>query len=136
MSFNPTDKDRTFTQEEVNQMISDRLQRERNTLEAYKAEQAAKEAAAVARQQLLGRMAACIGNDQVLVHERLRDLIADDFDAALKDPANKGKTDMEVFKAITKDQGYLEPKNKPKFTGPANARFPDNIHEAFFGKKG
>lgn len=136
MSFNPTDKDRTFTQEEVNQMISDRLQRERNTLEAYKAEQAAKEAAAVARQKLLGRMAACIGDNETLVHERLRDIVADDFDAALKDPANQGKSDREIFKAITKDTGLIVPKNMPRFSGPANTRPGIDLREAFGIKKG
>lgn len=136
MAFKTDDKDRTFTQEEVNQMIADRLKREKNTLEAYKAEQAAQEAAKAAREALRDRMTACMG-DRVFVHERLTDLILDDFDTALKDAANKGKSDAEVFDSITKDQGYLQPKNTPKFTGPSGGSHPfDSVHDAFFGKKG
>lgn len=130
-----SEQEKTFTQEEVNQMISDRLKREKNTLEAYKAEQAAQEVARAAREALKDRMTACMG-DRVFVHERLTGLVLDDFDAALKDPANKGKSDKEVFENITKDQGLLQPSKTPKFTGKATSFHSDALHDAFFGKKG
>ena len=135
MAFNTDEKDKTFTQEEVNQIVADRLKREKNTLDAYKAELAAQEAARAARDALKGRMLACMG-DRVFVHERLTDLVLDDFDAAMKNPANKGKSDKEVFDTITKDQGLLAPKNAPRFTGRSTPAPSDDLKAAFFGKKG
>ena len=64
------------------------------------------EAAAQARQALLSRMDKVLG-ERKFIHERMRELIADDFDKALKDPANQGRSDADVFEDVTKDQNYF-----------------------------
>lgn len=76
------------------------------------ADEARKEAekAAQARQALLKRMDSVLG-DRKLIHERMRDLIADDFGKALSDPANQGKSDADVFEAVTRDKGYFKSQN-------------------------
>ena len=70
------------------------------------------EKAAAERADLLERMDAVM-DGRKLLHERMRDLIADDFDAALKDRANRGKSDKDVFDAITLDKGYFASQNPP-----------------------
>ena len=58
----------------------------------------------------MGRMDAVLG-DRKFTHDRLRDVVAEDFAAALKDKANLGKSDKDIFDALTKDQGYFANQN-------------------------
>jgi len=76
--------------------------------EYRKADEARREAekAQAARDELLKRMDQVL-DGRKLVHERMRDLIADDFGEALKAPENRGKSDKDVFEAITRDKGYF-----------------------------
>ena len=45
------------------------------------------------------------------VHEKLRGIVAEEFRAALADEANRGKSDREVFAAVTRDKGYFANQN-------------------------
>ena len=54
--------------------------------------------------ELLRRMDAAL-DGRGFVHEKLRDIVAGEFRAALADEANRGKSDREVFAAVTRDKG-------------------------------
>ena len=45
------------------------------------------------------------------VCERLREPVADDFAAALKDKRNRGRTDAAIFEEMTRDKGYFVSQN-------------------------
>ena len=85
---------------------ADKLQKE---LDEYKA---ADEKAAAERAELMERMDAVLGDKQ-FIHDRMRDIVAEDFKAALADRANRGKGDAEIFESITRDQGYFKTQNPP-----------------------
>lgn len=96
----------TIAELEKHKADTDALQKQ---IDDYKAADAARkeaETAAKARAALLERMDKVLGGRK-LVHERMRGLIADDFQKALADPANTGKSDADVFEAITKDQNLF-----------------------------
>lgn len=103
---------------EASKADADALQKQideyRQADEARKAE----EKAAAERAELLERMDAAMG-DRKLLHPRMRDLLAEDFKAALHDRANRGKSDAEIFDSITKDQGYFASQNPPAPRMPA-----------------
>lgn len=88
------------------------LQKQIDEYKAADEKRKADEKAAAERTELLERMDAVMDGRKFL-HERMRDMIADDFDAALKDKANRGKADKEVFDAITLDKGYFASQNPP-----------------------
>jgi len=64
------------------------------------------EARAQAREQLMGRMDKAL-NGRTFIVDELRDVVADRFDAALKDQANQGRSDADVFEAVVKDKNYF-----------------------------
>ena len=68
------------------------------------------EQAAQARSALLGRMDAVLNGREFIV-EDLRDVIADRFQAALNDQANVGRSDADIFNALTQDKGYFKSQN-------------------------
>ena len=72
----------------------------------------ADEKAAAERAELMERLDAVLGGKQ-FIHDRMRDIVAEDFKAALADKANRGKGDAEIFEAITRDQGYFKTQNPP-----------------------
>lgn len=95
----------------------DKLQKQ---IDAYKAadEQRVKEAeAAQERAEIMERMNAVLG-ERKFVHDRMRDLVAEDFKAALADKQWRGKGDKEIFDAITKDQGYFANQNRAQANMP------------------
>lgn len=75
------------------------------------------EQAAAERAELMERMDAVLG-DRKFAHDRLRDVVAEDFANALKDKANRGKSDKDVFDALTKDQGYFANQNSAQVNMP------------------
>ncbi len=77
----------------------------------------ADEQAAAERAELMERMDAVLG-DRKFTHDRLRDVVAEDFANALKDKANRGKSDKDVFDALTKDQGYFANQNPAQVNMP------------------
>lgn len=102
----------TIAKLEASKGDTEKLQAE---LEAYKAadeKRKADEKAAAERAELLERLDAVLGGKE-FIHERMRDIVAEDFKAALADKANRGKGDAEIFDAITRDQGYFKSQNPP-----------------------
>ena len=104
------EREHTFTQEEVNRIVADRLKREKDTLENYKAQMSAEAAAKAEADAMRERFSAAMGNAREAVHPRLVDLMIADFAGAVNDPANAGKNDDAVFSALFAEQGYLKPK--------------------------
>ena len=47
------------------------------------------------------------------VHDKMRDIVAEEFGKAIRDKANLGKADKDIFDAVTKDQGYFKSQNPP-----------------------
>lgn len=102
----------TITSLEANKGNVEELQKQ---IDEYKAadarrEQEAKEAAE--RAELEQRFNAVSG-DRQYIHEMVRAGVMNDFGAAIKDKANLGKGDKEIFEALTKDKGYFSSQNPP-----------------------
>lgn len=104
-------------------------------LDAYKAaedKRIADEKAAQEHTELMERMDAAL-NGRNFIHERMRDLVAEDFAAALKDKAYRGKSDADVFEAITRDKGYFAQQTVPVPNMPKPGELPPKVdsREAF-----
>ena len=87
----------------------------REQIEGYKkadADRKAAEEQAAARAALEERFTAASG-DRKYIHDRMREIVMDDFDKAIADAANTGKSDKEIFEALTKDKGYFASMNPP-----------------------
>lgn len=95
---------------EANKGDLEKVQKELDDYKAAEAQRIADEKAAAERAELMERMDAVLG-ERKFVHDRMRDIVADDFAKALADKANRGKADTEVFEAITRDQGYFASQN-------------------------
>lgn len=95
---------------EANKDDLEKVQKELDDYKAAEAQRIADEKAAAERAELMERMDAVLG-ERKFVHDRMRDIVADDFAKALADKANRGKADTEVFEAITRDQGYFASQN-------------------------
>lgn len=67
-----------------------------------KREEDAKKAAT--RADVEARFAKAQGDKREFAHAKIRSGYLDDFEKALSDEANKGKGDVEIFDALTKDQ--------------------------------
>jgi hypothetical protein len=72
----------------------------------------ADEKAAAARREVEERFNAVAG-ERKFVHDFVRKGVVGEFEAALADPANKGKGDKEIFDALTKDKDYFASANPP-----------------------
>ena len=68
---------------------TDKLQKELDEYKAADEKRKADEKAAAERAELMERMDAVLGDKQ-FIHERMRDIVAEDFKAALADKANRG----------------------------------------------
>ena len=90
----------------------EKVQKELDDYRAADEKRKADEKAAAERAELMERMDAVLGDKQ-FIHDRMRDIVAEDFRAALADRANRGKGDAEIFEAITRDQGYFKTQNPP-----------------------
>jgi hypothetical protein len=78
------------------------------------------EAAAAELAELTERFDAVSGEREFL-HEMVRKGVMTDFGAALKDKAYRGKSDAEIFNALTKDKDYFRIQNPPGNMQPVNA---------------
>lgn len=64
-----------------------------------------------------------VTGEKQFVHDYVRKGVMDDFGKALKDKANRGKSDAEIFDALTKDRDYFKSQNPPaENMGGANSR--------------
>ena len=52
-----------------------------------------------------------VAGEREFLHEMVRKGVMADFEAALKDKAYKGKSDAEIFEALTKDKDYFRNQN-------------------------
>ncbi len=102
----------TIARLEASKGDTEKLQAELNAYKEADEKRKADEKAAAERAELLERLDAVLGGKE-FIHERMRDIVAEDFKAALADKANRGKGDAEIFEAITRDQGYFKTQNPP-----------------------
>ena len=82
-------------------------------IDAYKAadEQRAREAKEKAEHDELEQRFNAVSGDRKYIHEMVREGVMRDFGAALRDKANLGKGDKEIFEAITKDKNFFASQN-------------------------
>ena len=73
------------------------------------------EKAAQERAELEERFNVASG-DRKYIHEMVREGVMNDFGKALQDKANRGKSDREIFDALTQDKGYFASMNPDKGT--------------------
>ena len=97
---------------EANKGDLDKLQKEIDEYKEADQKRIAAENAAAERAKLLTRMDAVMGGRK-FIHDRMRDIVADEFGKAIADEANTGKADKDIFEAVTKDQGYFASQNPP-----------------------
>jgi chromosome segregation ATPase len=97
---------------ETNKGDLEAVQRELESYKAAEEQRNAEAKKAAERAGILERMDAVIG-DRKFIHDRMRDIVADEFGKAIGDKANVGKADKEIFEAVTKDQGYFASQNPP-----------------------
>ena len=132
-----TQKERVFTQAQVDAIVAERLSRSRGTLEAYRAQQEREAAAQAEAQAVRDRFNACLGDKVEPVHPRLVDLMIEDFRNAINDPANSGRNDADIFFTLFGDGSYTKPKGAswiPRTKGlprPGSSVQPDKLREAF-----
>lgn len=84
-------------------------------IDAYKAadEKRAQEAKEAAERAELEQRFNAVNGDRQYIHEMVRAGVMSDFGAAIKDKANVGKGDKEIFEALVKDKGYFMSQNPP-----------------------
>lgn len=107
-----TDARATITELEKNKGDVTELQKQ---IDAYKEADAQRQKAAKEaeeRAELESRFAAVSG-ERKFIHDMVREGVMRDFDAALKDKANRGKGDKEIFETLTKDKDYFASQNPP-----------------------
>ena len=134
-AITPAAEEKTFTQDDVNRIVSERLAKEkvRNDTSLAEREQALAQREAELQQQKeaveLEQRLDKVRGDRKFTHEYVRQGVLADFQKALADEANKGKSDVEVFDALTKDKdgqpilGIFEtppPKHKLVIPPPGN----------------
>ena len=97
------------------------------TVEALPVEEDARAALEAARSELEmlraeveRRFEAAAGNREFL-HEYVRKGLLADFAAALEDAANAGKSDAEVFSALTREKNCFAAQNPPPLPAPEAA---------------
>lgn len=89
------------------------LQTELDKYKAAEEKRLADEKAAAARKETENRFDAAVGEGRKFVHDYVRLGVIGEFEKALADDANKGKSDKEIFEAITKDKDYFASQNPP-----------------------
>ena len=85
----------------------------RSEIEAYKwaeLKRAEEERSKAERAELMERLDAVLAGRK-FVSDRLREPVADDFAAALRDKRNRGRTDAAIFEEMTRDKGYFVSQN-------------------------
>ena len=89
------------------------------TMEALPAEEDARAALEAARSELemlraeVERRFEAAAGDREFLHEYVRKGLLADFAAALEDAANAGKSDAEVFSALTREKNCFAAQNPP-----------------------
>lgn len=107
----------TIAELEKNKGDTEALQKQIDDYKAADDARKAAEKAAQERAELMERLDAVMG-DRKFAHDRLRDVVADDFGKALQDKANRGKSDKDIFDALTDGQNYFANQNAPTVNMP------------------
>ena len=97
-------------------------------IEAYEqadAERKEAEKKAAERAELEERFNAASG-ERKYIHDMVREGVMADFGKALQDKANSGKSDIDIFDALTKDKGYFASQNPPAKMGGIGNMEPDD----------
>lgn len=84
--------------------------------------------AAAERAELTERFDAA-AKDREFLHDMVRKGVLNDFGAALKDKAYRGKSDAEIFETLTKDKDYFKSQNPPANMGKPNPNIGDNEND-------
>lgn len=103
----------TITALEASKGDTVKLQEQVDTYKAAEEQRKKDEDAAKARKEMESRFDAAVGTEKKFVHEYVRTGVIGEFEKALTDPANKGKSDKDIFDAITKDKDYFASQNPP-----------------------
>lgn len=74
--------------------------------------------AAAARAEVEGRFDRAAG-DRKFIHEMVRKGVMEEFQKAIADKSNMGKSDAEIFDALTRDQAYFASQNPGGGSGMA-----------------
>lgn len=77
--------------------------------EAEKTRKEAEEKAA--RENELNERFSAVTGEKEFIHEYVRTGVMNDFEKALADKANRGKSDAEIFESLTKDRDYFKSMN-------------------------
>lgn len=106
----------TIKELETNKADTTELQKVIDSYKEAETKRKAEEAAVRARAEITGRFDKALG-DRKFAHEYIRNGVLADFEKALSDESNKGKSDVEIFDSLTKDEkgvkaGLFESQNK------------------------
>lgn len=108
---------------------ADALQKQIDAFKQADADRAAAEAAAAEQAKLEARLNAVVG-ERKFNSEYTRRGVTEDFGKALKDEANIGKSDADIFAALTKDQDIFVSQNPPANMPPFGNVPPGDNHMA------
>lgn len=107
-----SDAQATISELEKNKGDVTKLQEQIDAYKEADAQRKQQEAEAQAKAELEARFNAVSG-EKKYIHDMVKEGVMRDFGAALKDKANVGKGDKEIFEALTKDKGYFASQNPP-----------------------
>lgn len=106
-----------------------KLQAEIDEFKRKDAERVEAEKQAAAQAELEERFNA-VSSDKKFLHDLVRKGVLEDFGKALQDKANRGKSDGDIFAALTKDKDYFASQNPPRVMGPVGGFSGTTLNEA------
>lgn len=106
----------TISELKANAEDSEKLKQRIAEFEQAEADRKEAEKKAAERAELEERFGAVSG-EKKYIHDMVREGVLNDFGKALLDKANRGKSDAEIFDALTKDKGYFASENPPANMG-------------------
>lgn len=106
----------TISELKANTEDSEKLKQRIAEFEQAEADRKEAEKKAAERAELEERFGAVSG-EKKYIHDMVREGVLNDFGKALLDKANRGKSDAEIFDALTKDKGYFASENPPANMG-------------------
>lgn len=108
---------------------ADALQKQIDAFKKADADRIAAEAVAAEQAKLETRLNAVVG-ERKFASDYARRGVLEDFGKALKDEANTGKSDADIFAALTKDQNIFVSQNPPANMPPFGNVDPGDNHMA------
>lgn len=100
----------TISQLEASKGDVEKLQQQIDSYKAAEDQRKQEAEAAEARAAIESRFNA-VANGKTFLHDMVRKGVLDDFEKALADKANIGRSDADVFGDLVKDKGYFKPEN-------------------------